>query len=395
MTELYFEMARDVDLPIEVYDSELRLVGRSLSSAAVSVTPGTYFVEARLPDGSQLHRTVEVAGEAAHEVVLGELPREDRFGMRSPGLATEEAPTIRETMTRRGPGLVYAEQEMLGQPLGLLATFRLEALGGWQPVEQRPIPPWTGRWTVTLPDAGVGAIGLERADGSMTIVRVPEEQGHLLQFEIVGDRERGPLELRGRVASEPANALLSFLNLDLIEDAEVLTHSQELQGEELLRGKLADPLAAAAGALALLRMNALDRLHDWTSNLALWFPWLPDGAIVRAEHLARVGRHEEAANLLREVPRRGLPVLSLAFASGVDRLRTYAGFWPDDRELKRALVILTRYAMATDFSQTVTTFSGRAPDSPEPAWLWRRPGAGSGSSEGVSTRPQGIPEELV
>ena len=51
--------------------------------------------------------------------------------------------------------------------------------------------------------------------------------------------------------------------------------------EALLQGKVANPVGAALGGYALLRLNELDRLHDWPDNLAAWFAWLPDGAVSR------------------------------------------------------------------------------------------------------------------
>ncbi len=390
MTALHFQLPGRVDLPIEVHDTDLRLVGRVLSSDSLTVDPGTYFVEARLPDGSVRQRTVEVTGEGDNEVNLSE-PREERFAMRA---LTREP---RELGEFRGKDALYTYSASPGldeeRPLAWVTTFRLETLGGWQPVEREVIFSWSGRWRPTFQHEG-DAIALERPDGTMTIVPTPGQLNELLRFEVVVDRRREVPELRARVENEAAHALLGFLNLDLMEDAEVLTHSHALQGERLLRDKVADPVAAAAGALALLRMNALDRLHDWTHNLVRWFPWLPDGAVVRAEHLARLGHHREAAELLRTIPHRGLPVLSLGFGFAVDRLRTYVAAWPEDSELRRTLFLLAGYATATDFSQPVTTFSGRGPDSPEPAPRSGESDAGSGS-EGAVDQPRPVHEELA
>ena len=62
--------------------------------------------------------------------------------------------------------------------------------------------------------------------------------------------------------------------------------------EAMLRGKVANPIGAALGGYALLRLNELDRLHDWPDNLAQWFDWLPDGAVIAAETAARRGDDE-------------------------------------------------------------------------------------------------------
>jgi hypothetical protein len=114
-------------------------------------------------------------------------------------------------------------------------------------------------------------------------------------------------------------------------------------------------------------MGEIERLHTWTSNLCSWFPWLPDGLVAEAEHAAREARHEDALGLLRQLPQRGLPVLSMGLAYAVDRLRTYVRLDPGDVELRRQLDELARYALATDFAEPVTTFHGDGPDSPRPS----------------------------
>lgn len=89
-----------------------------------------------------------------------------------------------------------------------------------------------------------------------------------------------------------ADLLLDYLQLGLFDDARIVAGSVDRQAEELLRQKAGDPVAAAAGAYALLYLGELDRLHDWTMNLADWFPWLPDGTVIAAEHRAREGDHD-------------------------------------------------------------------------------------------------------
>lgn len=57
--------------------------------------------------------------------------------------------------------------------------------------------------------------------------------------------------------------------------------------ENALADKLRSPVAAAIGATVLIRSGALEQLHDWPRNLANWFPWLADGAVLWAETLLR------------------------------------------------------------------------------------------------------------
>lgn len=51
---------------------------------------------------------------------------------------------------------------------------------------------------------------------------------------------------------------------------------------QLVRGKfeVETPVLAAAGAFYLLKINHLQKVRDWPRNIADYFPWMPDGAIV-------------------------------------------------------------------------------------------------------------------
>jgi hypothetical protein len=73
-----------------------------------------------------------------------------------------------------------------------------------------------------------------------------------------------------------ADTMLQYLVRGMIAEASVMTANVETLAEQLVQQKLANPVAAAAGAYVLLRLGALERLHDWTENLFNWFPSLPD-----------------------------------------------------------------------------------------------------------------------
>lgn len=97
---------------------------------------------------------------------------------------------------------------------------------------------------------------------------------------------------------------------------------------DLLFGKIVNPLAASAGAYVLvdqwLRQRGTDPRAaawlEWIDNLARWFPWLPDGEILRG-WIALAGRAgkplvETARGAFVEAERRGIPV----YTAGVRRL---------------------------------------------------------------------------
>ena len=68
--------------------------------------------------------------------------------------------------------------------------------------------------------------------------------------------------------------------------------------EHKLRDKMRDSAGAALGALALLRFNRVNRLHNWTKNLSNWFPKLADGPITECWRLLNRGNENEQTTAL-------------------------------------------------------------------------------------------------
>ena len=96
---------------------------------------------------------------------------------------------------------------------------------------------------------------------------------------------------------------------------------------DLLFGKLLNPMAASAGAYILVDrwMRQLGTGNppqwlSWVDNLAKWFPWLPDGQILRGA-VALAGKDGRTAlatarGAFVEAERRGIPL----FTTGIRRL---------------------------------------------------------------------------
>ncbi|HEU4874032.1 MAG TPA: hypothetical protein VFT44_13110 [Pyrinomonadaceae bacterium] len=147
--------------------------------------------------------------------------------------------------------------------------------------------------------------------------------------------------------------------------------STAVSAERLLFQKTQHPISAAIGAYVLLRLGALDRLHNWSENLMNWFQWLPDGAAIRGEHLARMGEHQLALQAFCVLRERGLPYFSDGLSYAVDRLRLYQSlgqkqFEPKDLEnCVTTLKHLEPFSYFTDFSKPLTTFTGLDPNKPD------------------------------
>jgi hypothetical protein len=103
--------------------------------------------------------------------------------------------------------------------------------------------------------------------------------------------------------------------------------------EELLYRKGQDPIGATIGGYALLKLNDLDRMHNWADNLAAWFDWLPDGAVIAGEVAARRGMDAHAAELFQTAIRRGLPL----FTEGLSLLATRLPRLLVDDDLERSV----------------------------------------------------------
>ncbi len=80
--------------------------------------------------------------------------------------------------------------------------------------------------------------------------------------------------------------------------------------EKALGDKTVSPLAATMAALLLLRAWRPDLLHNWSRNLAEWFPDRPDGCVIWAEQLLRTEQDKklgEAIDWLLKLEQRSLP----------------------------------------------------------------------------------------
>jgi hypothetical protein len=167
--------------------------------------------------------------------------------------------------------------------------------------------------------------------------------------------------------------MLGYCGQNVATAIDGASRSASLGAEQLLDHKAGDPVAAAIGACAILRLGDMTRLHDWTAHLYDWFPWLPDGAAIRGEHLARLGRHAEAARVLMMVPIRGLPIVADALFYAVERLKWYAhldgsaaaGF--DTHGAQLALSQLQRFASYVHRLRPLVSYSGLDPGMPDAA----------------------------
>jgi hypothetical protein len=117
-----------------------------------------------------------------------------------------------------------------------------------------------------------------------------------------------------------ATFLYRYLSAGTPEAATRLSTSAELCALDLVENKAEDPVAGALGMYLLLGSGQLDAIGERSEKLYRYNPGLADGAIIWAEHLARLGRQPDAAEILCSLHERGVPVLSIGFRTALSRI---------------------------------------------------------------------------
>lgn len=356
------------EIPVEVRKSNLALVARVLSSRSVDIAPDTYYVTAMLPSGEELFDRVVVAPGEEATVRLAPEPEDV-------SAESEDAPFIydwRGVAKGAGPLRGVTALEGLGpaSPDVKLRAFQGNILRGEFESENdfiSSVEQEEGRTRITTSGDDPAFVQVLRADMPVWNVAVPTCFANQCDV-ILATSPDGIIDVDVQLGNEEADLLLRYFRRGFLKEASTMTEA--MQAEELLYKKMADPVSAAVGAYALLRFGEIDRLHDWTENLKNWFEWLPDGLIVRAEHLARIGEHDQALSLFLELPERGLPLFSTGLTYTLNRLRLYLSMGEDQFEAsprERALVLykqLKQYREHANLDKPMLVFTGLDPTRP-------------------------------
>lgn len=389
------------ELPVEVRKPNSALVTRLRSSEAVELDPGQYYVTTRLPAGQQITRPVDLRTKA-QELLLQPDPEdewdhewdEERhfldptraaegprgwtqwMGSESdqapapPMLESAEAPTPAAPLPQ-APGVAAAVDL---QP----ARACLRVLSGNLLQDQRQVEPAhavlqpeqhePGRivyYRVNAPALVVVQL-LEVGAPALNLVVPPRARLAVSRRPPSQERRSGLYKVEAFTTNSTANLLLRYNRQGAYQRA-----GNAAESERVFSEKMDDPVAGAIGAYSLLRIGDLERLHDWTANLYQWYPWLPDGAALRGEHLARLGRHAEALQALAELPARGLPVVADGLFYAVERLKVYSRLKSERAEgldialAKTILDKLDRYAGFVHRQRPLTSFPGLDPLRPD------------------------------
>lgn len=414
-TQFHSAELNALELPIEVRSSDMRLVSRTLTTSELAVEPGDYYITTRLPAGQTIQVYVEVKERKEYIVSI----RPDA-GDESPSESLEVQHFLRGSLTTspvsmasvdwgdaatgsrpgpawRGKDFLYSSRG--GQKISLErclsrdsrdpampSRLRLRLFAGsplertetvWESAEM-PGPDQPQAVDIPLTAfAGERALTcqIQQAGRQPTNRRLPIAS-NVVPPEITLLIPQPPLfpvyRIGIRIAHKSADLLTRYLGRGMYAEAQEASLSHSMDAENLLSAKQSDPIAAAVGAYTLLRVGQLERLHEWTENLMNWFEWLPDGAAIRGEHLARQGKHLESLRAFIALSVRGLPVFTDGLSYTVERLRLYTHqrMIPEGAtamEIALATHLrdqLTQFSACADFDRTYLTYPGADPASP-------------------------------
>jgi len=375
--------------------------------ATIEVPPGDYSLEAVLPSGETISCDGSVkTGEVDEADLIGRPSQHEwlswaSYAMDAGYLQPVSAPGMMEPAFGTGAEATFAQpklREVWGEKGGIRFWTRDVGLpGNWNPVDLSPVTTdqdefaFAARFFGNDPTRAMVLAEVFAEEGDSVYSWLPVNwQTTNLQFveslllvDLMPGSPRAAIQRPGfrvRTTVKDSNLaqLVGYQRHGEVEALRKLSEEMAPMAEDMLRDKIHNPLLAAAAGLALLNIRQLSRLHDWTFNLADWFPWLPDGAVIRAWHLlyakgpeftplnCRDGLPDEALAWLLEGAHRGLPIYAESLKLLVQGLRAFptGGDDPAQRDTERALQFYEPLLWETQSRQGFTSVRGPASKPP-------------------------------
>jgi hypothetical protein len=364
---------KSLNLPVQVHDEKFSLVAQGTLGGGVDLLPGSYFISAALPDGRRI----------STKTTLG--PRAGRIRWETP--ANTRVPDGETGFFQGGTEVDDGRQESpSAMPLARLAAFRGNLLRGkatyFRLAELKASVAneataqllfsrenvVEGTWSVESPAGLPTYIQLLQPGLPVTNYAVPVAPGDRCIIRVLRTGEK--LNVDVTLANRNADLLLRYGGSNMFREVLQVADSSNILAQVPLGGKFESPVGAAIGAYALLRAGDIERLHEWTTNLCNGFPWLPDGVVILAEHLARIGKHQDALTTLMSLPERGLPFTSSGLTYALNRLRQYQPLIAKDKlhadssAVDDLIAALAHYANFVDIARVILAFTGSDPLKP-------------------------------
>ena len=312
------------NVPIEIRDSNMRLVQSTDRERRFSLPPGLYEVSAVLEDGREHRRfaRVEAGSEAEVEIKANEAP----MAMTTFSATTKAVKVIdvatgsRAILARNTSGTlldaalrISNADPAAGQLLDIYGAFLVDERQGEWILEG-------GNSSDNMPTATI-RIGEQRTIISLPVNPLGAPMANTCTVRI----EESAAGTRVTVWISPertvANALQNMVAAGELSSAAHMADEATL----LLRDKYSDPAGAVLGALILHKVGRLERLQDWVENLARDFAWLPDGRILLATLLVNQRKEMERAQELMIAASKQRPLYAESFSILLDLLRRWPG----------------------------------------------------------------------
>lgn len=363
----------DIELPIEVRKPNYALIARTVKNQPIVLAPGSYHVIAHMPGGMSVQETIEITG-LERDVTVTLKPDDEGV---TPDSTLEEALLVlgrtsavsnsRPLIVTRSPVSDFRGGENPREPVPEFLGKKKFELRGFSGNIAHANQPLGWPWYSALPGntTTVSRFRIEPGEPRVLELVQPTRPTRRMMLPVsakegceivISDRAVGGVSLDIRLQHVGADALMRYLQRGLFNSAS--SAGNAIDAEQLLARKIENPIAATVGVYALLRLGELERLHDWTGNLNDWYTSIPDGAAVRAEHLARLGKHEDALVTLLQLRQRGVPIFADGLSYATNRLRQFvsAASGPTRRELEETLKLLDRFASIADYRRPYSTF---------------------------------------
>jgi hypothetical protein len=223
-------------------------------------------------------------------------------------------------------------------------------------------------YTFYVPEA-MQVLELEAPGKASCFVSLPPASEIICMIKIAEGPENvvPELDISISTTNRKAQVLLSLITSGDMARAKSLSSVKD--ATELLYSKMQDPAAAAIGGYFLLKTGELEKMHDWANNLASWFPWMADGAIIHAWQVIQQGGPDINIMAIRdrliEAVNRGIPVYTEGLRLLYDGLTMLSfEFKQEDKLVEQALTRIKQYMAYADMSQETTTYTGSYPDLP-------------------------------
>ena len=275
------------NVPIEIRDSQMRLVQQSGRGRQFELPEGLYQISAVLEDGHKHDELVQIKADVPTQVVLGAKDAPQKVRSISPEMKTRAPTYQRPQFTKRSEAKLMSEDH---QDPTRPAQF-IETQGASLLRETRTM--WIFECASSLTSVASAVFKIDDKTMTISLPISPEVYTPSGACAVKIEENRTGTHAHAWIAPERtvANAMQNMLSSGYVLEAAGVAD----EAVELLRDKYADPTGAVLGALILHKTGRLHKLQGWVENLARDFDWLPDGKVLLATLLCEDPSTQDAA----------------------------------------------------------------------------------------------------